>query len=309
MKPWSRTRSIRIALVGPALVAALLVAPLSPPGASASTSAASVGYESSSARSSETLTVSGNGSWRIAITARGASVTRREPGGMTWTRVVDGPFRVPIVTTRGLRAGPSDDGRSMVLVRLSSTEATRTTTFAVVTKEVTRRVQLDGTWTFDAVSPDGRRFFAAESVGNGRYLIRPVDVTTGRPGVPVVGKTISAAAGIGSPEEGPMEGLPLDRLVSPDSPFVFTLYDAPGHPFVHALSPANGGTFCFDLPAAMADIAGELTLRRSSVAASFEVWHGREALARGSLASGSSAPSLVLVGSPPAPAMAVAKSS
>lgn len=39
----------------------------------------------------------------------------------------------------------------------------------------------------------------------------------------------------------------MDRVVTADGVTVFTLYDGPAFPFVHALNVASGGALCYEL--------------------------------------------------------------
>ncbi len=58
-----------------------------------------------------------------------------------------------------------------------------------------------------------------------------------------------------------MEGLPLDRVASLDGRTVYTLYDGPFHPFIHALNTAEGWALCYDLPDNLRSRASALVLR------------------------------------------------
>jgi hypothetical protein len=50
------------------------------------------------------------------------------------------------------------------------------------------------------------------------------------------------------PDE-PMTGRPLTRATSRDGRWAYTLYDSPGHPFVHALDTEEATARCIDLHA------------------------------------------------------------
>ena len=201
------------------------------------------------------------GSWRVT-TSGSRTVVERRDGRRSWSRTFTGRFALPVVTARGLRAGPSLDGTSIVLsTTIASAKPASTTSFAIVSRTRVRRLELAGRWAFDAVSPDGVTVFLAESIGRNQYWIRSVDVTSSNIGERLVTKTISYDELPGGPD-GPMEGLALDRLMSPDELTAYTLYDGPSHPFVHALDTAHGGALCYDLPAKLKGVATKLWLRR-----------------------------------------------
>jgi hypothetical protein len=150
----------------------------------------------------------------------------------------------------------------------------------VVTEGSVRPIDLTGQWAFDAISPNGRSLFLTESVGPGQYYVRPYDVVTGRLGEALVTKTIAVEPYNGAVEEGPMEGLALDRVISADGHVVFTLYDGPEHPFIHRLNVADGWALCFDLPATMKAQASDLLLRRGSEMGTVQVLRGKAVVAQ-----------------------------
>ena len=237
--------------------------------------ALTAGYESVSSRSSESIRVAGAGSWRVASDGTRTTVGHADATG-SWSVSVPGRFRLPVVTSRGLRAGPSLDGAALVLASLPQQgPSSWHSAFVVVTRSANTTLPLSGRWMFDAVSPNGQTLFLTESVGPNRYWVRPVDVATGRIGDRLVTKSIAAAPTRVAVEDGPMEGLPIDRVTSPDGHVVFTLYDGPAHPFVHALDTQNGGAICYDLPQPLQILAGALRLRLGPDAGTVDVVHNR----------------------------------
>ncbi len=166
------------------------------------------------------------------------------------------------MTLRGMTAGPSLDGRSIVLANAAATGDRTTTSFVVVQKLRVQTITLPGKWEFDAVSPDASTVFLTESVGENSYWVHSVDVASGLPRDRLVAKSIAPAPARPSVDDGPMQGVPVDRVTSIDGKTVFTLYDGPGHPFVHMLETASGGVLCYDLPSAMRRDARALRLRR-----------------------------------------------
>jgi hypothetical protein len=253
-------------------------------------------YETTSTRSPEKIAAPGGTTWQVSVRGPRTTVERKETSA-SWSTVVAGNFGLPIVTTRGLRAGPSGDGSTIALASAPKrTGSSWRTGFVVVTEGRVRPVDLTGQWAFDAISPDGRSLFFTESVGANKYFVRPYDVASGRLGTPLVTKTIAVEPYNDAEEAGPMEGLPLDRVVSPDGHIVFTLYDGPQHPFVHGLNVADGWALCFDLPAAMKAHAKDLQLRRGPETGIVEVLRGRAVVAQIADTTAVGGPAVRLVG-------------
>lgn len=222
----------------------------------------------------QTIAAPHGGSWRVT-TSGSRTVVERLDGRRSWSTTLTGRFALPVVTARGLRAGPSLDGTSIVL----SASPASSTSFAIVSRTQTHRLELPGKWTFDAVSPNGATVFLAESVGHSQYWIRSVDAASAHVGDRLVTKTVSYDA-LNGGSDGPMEGLALDRLMSDDELTAYTLYDGPSHPFVHALDTAHGGALCYDLPDALKGASANLSLRRGPQAGLIDVVQGNRVVAQ-----------------------------
>jgi hypothetical protein len=195
--------------------------------------------------------------WKATV--KGNDTVVRSP---SWRTTVAGRWRVPVVTLRGMTAGPSLDGGAIVLADVAAKPTRSTTSFVVVRKVGVQTIDLPGKWEFDAVSPDAKTLFLTESVGANSYWVRSVDVASGRPRDRLVAKSIAPAPAVPGVDDGPMQGVPVDRVTSVDGRIVFTLYDGPGHPFVHMLDTTSGGVLCYDLPSSMRQDARALRLRR-----------------------------------------------
>ena len=110
---------------------------------------------------------------------------------------------------------------------------------------LSRRSSCSGVaFEYDALSPDGATLYVVEHLAGppeGHYQVRAVDTATGtlRDGVVVDKQNLNE----------PMAGYPVDQ-VRQQNGFVFTLYRGPEHPFIHALSSADGWALCIDLPGA-----------------------------------------------------------
>jgi hypothetical protein len=173
-----------------------------------------------------------------AVDAASGSVVARES--------LAGRFELPQVTLAGMVGGISHDGETLVLAEAPS--AVRSSTrFAVLDTELAeppRFLGVDGDFSFDALSPDGRRLFLVEHLppdGSAHYRVRMLRLATGEldPAV-IVDKRF--------PDER-MKGYPLARAESADGLWVYTLYRDGTRNFVHALM-TDGYAFCIDLPTA-----------------------------------------------------------
>ena len=111
------------------------------------------------------------------------------------------------------------------------------------TLRVHRRITLKGDFSFDAISPDGRRVFLVhytDPADPRAYEVRTLDLVTGR-------LERGAIVDAREPDED-MRGYPATRATSPDGRWEYTLYDGVGEPFVHALDTVGRRAFCIDLP-------------------------------------------------------------
>ena len=194
--------------------------------------------------------------------------------------------------------GASADGSSIALAP-QVVAGSGTSRFALVTRSGLKTVVLRGVWSFDALSVDGRTLFLTESVGEGRYWVRAVNVATGRAGNPIVTKSITPTSV--EVDDGPMEGLPMDRVVTSDGVTVFTLYDGPSFPFVHALNVAGGGALCYELIGLSNLPVKRLRLRFGSSSGSVDVRDGSATVAQIWTPSSLYGPSVRIAGTTNAP--------
>ena len=160
---------------------------------------------------------------------------------------IPGKWGIPRVTFNGEVGGLSHDGRLLVLSTTDYGEPLRARSgfVTVDTRKlaVTRTINLNGDFAYDALSPNGRTLYLIEHFSNVdvlRYRVRAYDLKTGRllPQV-IVDKR--------EPDE-PMSGVPAARIATPDGRKVFTLYVSEAHPFVHLLDTVARVAFCIDLP-------------------------------------------------------------
>jgi hypothetical protein len=107
-----------------------------------------------------------------------------------------------------------------------------------------RKIVLDGSFSVDALSPDGSKMYLiqyASARNLSHYIVREYDLRTNRL---VPGKIADR-----SEDEKTMAGSPLTRTTSADGRWVYTLYQKPsGEGFVHALDTVGAAAYCIDLP-------------------------------------------------------------
>lgn len=179
----------------------------------------------------------GNATAVLAI-GRGGALLRRT--------ILPGVFGVPRVAYDGSTAGLSHDGRTLVLAVPTPVKSLRAVSrFAVVdarTGGLRRLISLRGSWSFDALSPDGSNLYLVEYVpGDARYRVRRYELERGR---------LRREAVI-DPRRGgrSMAGQPVTRLDGPGGVWAYTLYRKPGGtPFIHALNTRTARALCIELP-------------------------------------------------------------
>lgn len=207
-----------------------------------------------------------------AIRVRDGRVVR------SWT--LRGFFGVPLVAYDGTTGGLSGDGRSLVLSSYGPLPGDAgTTQFAVLdARSLTPRrvVALPGSWSYDAISPDGRLVYLVEHLAAGanpRYRVRVFDLAVGRLAPkPIVDRRA---------EEAVMRGQPVTRATSRDGRWAYTLYARRGQaPFVHALDTVGRDAVCIDL-ALRLPYAKQMRLRlRLSAGGALHVVQGRALVSR-----------------------------
>ena len=174
-----------------------------------------------------------------AITVKGGQMTRYSS--------FRGAFGIPIVANDGSTGGLSLDGRTLLVASIQSGPVN--SRFALVDTrsfKVRKRITLQGTWSYDALSPDARTLYLIQHVikanaNANRYYVRAYDLVHDR----LVKKIIFDTR----EKWGLMSGTPVTRATTSSGRWVYTLYTRPGgKPFVHALDAANRRAVCVDLP-------------------------------------------------------------
>jgi len=186
---------------------------------------------------------------------RGDTIVKRQPAGagsvMTELRV-SGDYGIPSVVLGGSVTGLSADGRTLVLADLPRSYPPRTTRLLVLNTlplTVRARLTLPGWSIVDALSPDGRWLYLIHYVSSDvtKYEVLAYDLRAHR----LLAKPIVDPRDRGEA----MTGFAVDRVMSSDGRWAYTLYVRPsGVPFVHALDTTGRRAVCVDLPS-LADLA------------------------------------------------------
>ncbi len=171
-------------------------------------------------------------------------IERARYGGPLREQRLRGSLSIPAVAYDGSPSGLSADARTLVLISPRVRYPRKRTTFAIVDARrlaIRRRLVLEGDFSFDAISPDGRLMYLVKYNPRdfGEYQVRAYDLRARRLlREPVVDPS--------EPDEE-MYGVPVTRAASPDGRWAYTLYDSPEHPFVHALDTSGLTAVCIDL--------------------------------------------------------------
>lgn len=176
------------------------------------------------------------------------AAVRARDGHVLQSNVVRGSYGVPLVSYDGTSGGLSGDGKSLALASYGpfpgQAGKTRFVLLSTRTLDVLREVLLSGSWSFDAISPDGSMLYLVEHISAGskpRYRVRSYDLKARR--------LIPGAIVDRLENESVMDGQPVTRAASSDGRWAYTLYAREKHePFVHALDTVRREAFCIDLP-------------------------------------------------------------
>jgi hypothetical protein len=155
------------------------------------------------------------------------------------TATVAGRYGIPTMITVNTPLGMFRDGSRFVLQSIGIAKHTSFVVVRTSDLQVAQTISLDGSYAFDAVSPNGRMIYLIEhrSADLQHYVVRAYDLDAERllPGR-IADKTQSSWV---------MRGWPAARIVTPSGRWVYTLYSNPGgFPFVHALDTVKGVAHC-----------------------------------------------------------------
>jgi hypothetical protein len=190
-----------------------------------------------------------DGAYSYSAVTNGSQTTvlriAADGGEIERARTIPGEFSVPLVAYDGSASGVSADGRTLILIEPRTRFPRETTEFQVVsTSSLKPRhlVRLNGDFSFDAVSPDGRTIYLVHYQSRRDptdYEVRAYDVAAGK----------LVRAPIVDPDEPDeqMAGFPQTRATSPDGRWAYTLYGGGHETFIHALDTAGHTAQCIDL--------------------------------------------------------------
>ena len=156
-----------------------------------------------------------------------------------------GSYGIPLVTFGGETGGLSRDGMDLVLATWPGFATTRFLLVDAHTFQVRARVRLHGSFSFDAISPDGSLMYLIQYLGPPNAVYQPYAVRA------FDWNTLTLLPGSivdrREPDEK-MTGRPMARTGS-GSGWAYTLYSRTRKPpFVHALDTVHRRAFCVDLP-------------------------------------------------------------
>jgi hypothetical protein len=183
-----------------------------------------------------------DGEWTIV-----QRIARNGGRVLAWQKIL-GTFTIPAVAYDSSASGLSADGSTLVLIQPRQAFPRARTTFALFDARklaLERTFTLRGDFSFDAVSPRGKKMFLINYTSPAdptRYIVRAYDL---------VANALVAKPVIDPAEKNPdkMRGAPITRMLSPDGRWAYTLYDGAGsEPFVHAHDTATSRAHCIDLP-------------------------------------------------------------
>ena len=184
-----------------------------------------------------TLYIARSSAARTTVTAFDAD------GRVARSRSLAGTLGIPRVAFDGTLGGLAHDGRTLVLASAGTVEGS--SRFAILVTgglRLQRTIALRGSWSFDALSPDGQKLYLVEHARGGpTYRVRAYDLLRG---------ALLREAVI-DPRQGgrAMTGVPVTRTHGPGGVWAYTLYQKPGGlPFVHALDTVRGKALCIELP-------------------------------------------------------------
>jgi hypothetical protein len=151
-----------------------------------------------------------------------------------------------MVAFDGSTGGLSADGQVLVLAQPPIGRMRHESRVPVLRTKALRpvdTVQLAGSFSFDAISPDGSTLYLIEHVNRNdvaEYQVRAYDLARKRL-LPYVIRDHSS-------DEVEMYGYPMSRATSSDGRWAYTLYQGAHHSFVHALDTEAMKAVCVDLP-------------------------------------------------------------
>jgi hypothetical protein len=160
------------------------------------------------------------------------------------SRTVKGEFGIPMLTQAGAAGGLFHDGSAFVLQNVGLKSSSRFLVVDAKTLAPRTKIALNGTFGFDALSPDGSKLYLIQHTSVRdiqHYVVRVYDLKAH--------KLLPGRVADKTQQSWVMQGFAVDRASTPDGRWAYTLYSNPGgYPFVHALDTVNGVAHCIGVP-------------------------------------------------------------
>jgi hypothetical protein len=204
-----------------------------------------------------------SGSTRYTLSAFGSDTRidaeNARTSALLRSATLSGSYGVPTLIPANLRLGMFRDSSRFVLQSTANAQRSRFAIVRTADLSLAQSIDLDGSYAFDALSPDGTRLFLIQHLSDDfqHYVVRAYDLEAGAlvPGR-IADKTQPGWV---------MRGYPVARVVSANGRWVYTLYTSPaGFPFVHALDTVKSVAHCVGI--AWKGSQDELTSYRLRVA-------------------------------------------
>jgi hypothetical protein len=192
--------------------------------------------------------LSNDGSMRFVAVGAGESTIVRasttDAGSVAMSQTIAGSFGVPMITQNGPGGGMFRDGSTFVLQSIGLNPSTQFVLLRTQDLSTRDKISLNGTFGFDALSPDGSMLYLIQHSSTQdieHYVVRAYDLN--------VHKLLPGRIADKSQRSWVMQGWAVSRVTSANGRWVYTLYANPGgYPFIHALDTVKGVAHCVGLP-------------------------------------------------------------
>jgi hypothetical protein len=217
-------------------------------GALAVVSVASAAYPAPFALQGGQGVLSNNGAIRFVASAAGESTLVRayktKDGSTLMSQTINGSFGVPMLTSSGPGGGMYRDGSTFILQSMGSLATTQFVLLSTADLGIRDQIVLKGTFSFDALSPDGSKLYLVQHTSAQdiqHYIVRRYDLSAHQL---TPGRIADKAQ-----KSWVMKGWTIDRVTTANGRWAYTLYANPGgFPFVHALDTVRGVAHCVGVP-------------------------------------------------------------
>ena len=188
----------------------------------------------------------------VALKAGTSTLVRANPlndAATAISQTIPGSFGVPTLTVNGPGSGLFRDGSTFVLQSMGLQPSTHFVLLRTADLSTRDQIDLNGTFGFDALSPDGKMMYLIQhrTVQDiQHYIVRAYDLSAH--------KLLSGRIADKTQKSWVMQGWAVSRVESSNGRWAYTLYANPGGtPFVHALDTVKGVAHCVGIPWAPTD--------------------------------------------------------